>query len=188
MSRGGRGSPNSPPPDNIFFWIDPFGPVGVGGCQKELNDPELFRDHFFDTKDRIRNAKRKRKRDTISVITAPPRGALPVRQHHRCDESKILPEKRPKKIRSDHCILFVKSLKLCYVMIGSYGKIKTGWVSDNFPQRTVSISIFYFFWYLYQINKNIGVREIQQIFQNTTHWNLTFYCLSVEMPSKPLNM
>ena len=55
--------------------------------------PQLFSDHEFDLPSTT-SRKRKRKHDTVSSISAPPRGALPVRQHHKCDESKILPEKR----------------------------------------------------------------------------------------------
>ena len=51
-----------------------------------------FRDHFFETKER-RRTKGQRKVGTLSDFGAPPRRAQPVRSYHRCDESKIVPEK-----------------------------------------------------------------------------------------------
>lgn len=52
-----------------------------------------FRDHFFDTNE-ARRTKPKRKPSAISHPDAPPRGAQPVRQYHKTDEQKILPERR----------------------------------------------------------------------------------------------
>lgn len=48
----------------------------------------LCRNHAFD------DPKLFGKRSDISQPTAVCRGCLPVRQHHRCDESKILPTTR----------------------------------------------------------------------------------------------
>ena len=52
-----------------------------------------FRDHEFD-KDRKKKASRRIRFGTVSGPSAPSRGALPVRQFHRKDESKILGTKR----------------------------------------------------------------------------------------------
>ncbi len=52
----------------------------------------ISRDHFFDKPTRKRTVG-KRKHGTLSEFGAPPRKAQPVRQYHKCDESKILPEK-----------------------------------------------------------------------------------------------
>lgn len=54
----------------------------------------FFRDHFFDTAMRKRRKQRKTKRCDVSKPNEVTRGCLPVRQHHKCDESKILPTKR----------------------------------------------------------------------------------------------
>ena len=51
------------------------------------------RDHNFD-RDERRKVARKIKFGSISNPSEPSRGALPVRQYHRKDESKILPTKR----------------------------------------------------------------------------------------------
>ena len=52
-----------------------------------------FRDHYFDHPSRART-KGKRKHGTISSLEEAPRGARGVREYHKVDESKILPEKR----------------------------------------------------------------------------------------------
>lgn len=51
------------------------------------------RDHAFDIKKKGK-AKRTIKFGSVSGPMAPSRGAMPVRQFHRRDESKILPTKR----------------------------------------------------------------------------------------------
>lgn len=53
----------------------------------------IYRNHPFDDPNK-RKARRKIKFGTVSGPSAPSRGALPVRQFHRKDESKILPSKR----------------------------------------------------------------------------------------------
>ena len=53
----------------------------------------LYSDHEFDSEYRKR-MKKLLKMGTISLPLAPSRGALPVRQWHRKDESKILAMKR----------------------------------------------------------------------------------------------
>lgn len=52
-----------------------------------------FRDHAVDLT-RKKNCKRNIKFGKVSGPQAPSRGALPVRQYHKTDESKILPTKR----------------------------------------------------------------------------------------------
>lgn len=52
-----------------------------------------FRDHAFDLP-RKKTCKRNIKFGKVSGPQAPSRGALPVRQYHKTDESKILPTKR----------------------------------------------------------------------------------------------
>lgn len=52
-----------------------------------------FRNHTFDHVNRSKR-KAKRKLVTISDPDSSARGVAPVRQHHKCDESKILPHKR----------------------------------------------------------------------------------------------
>lgn len=52
-----------------------------------------FREHSFD-KPAKRKVNRNIKFGSISKPSEPSRGALPVRQYHRKDESKILPSKR----------------------------------------------------------------------------------------------
>jgi len=54
---------------------------------------KCFRDHAFDRYLR-RRKKRKSKKADISKLHEVARGCLPVRQHHKCDESKILPTTR----------------------------------------------------------------------------------------------
>jgi hypothetical protein len=53
----------------------------------------IFRDHQFD-EPRKKKTVRKIKFGSVSGPSEPSRGALPVRQWHRRDESKILPTKR----------------------------------------------------------------------------------------------
>lgn len=52
------------------------------------------KDHFFDSSERGKRMHAKRKVSTITKYGAPCKGIKPVRQHHRCDEEKILPHKR----------------------------------------------------------------------------------------------
>lgn len=54
----------------------------------------LCRNHAFDDPKLFEKRQRKSKRSDISQPSAVCRGCLPVRQHHRCDESKILPTTR----------------------------------------------------------------------------------------------
>lgn len=54
----------------------------------------LCRNHAFDDPKLFGKRQRKSKRSDISQPSAVCRGCLPVRQHHRCDESKILPTTR----------------------------------------------------------------------------------------------
>ncbi|CAH1789092.1 unnamed protein product [Owenia fusiformis] len=53
-----------------------------------------LRDHYFDSVKRAARKQRKGKAGDVSNPRAPSRGALPVRQYHRVDESKILPTQR----------------------------------------------------------------------------------------------
>ena len=53
----------------------------------------VFRDHDFDCMER-KKVSRKIKFGNIAEPIAPSRGALPMRQFHKKDESKILPMKR----------------------------------------------------------------------------------------------
>ncbi|KAJ8303731.1 hypothetical protein KUTeg_018654 [Tegillarca granosa] len=52
------------------------------------------RNHIFDLQARSQRKFCKRKRGEISKPGMTSRGARPVRQHHRCDETKILPHVR----------------------------------------------------------------------------------------------
>ncbi|XP_071137033.1 uncharacterized protein [Mytilus edulis] len=52
------------------------------------------RNHTFDSPERAKRSYGKRKRGEISDPSMSSRGARPIRQHHRCDESKILPHVR----------------------------------------------------------------------------------------------
>ncbi|CAG2203957.1 unnamed protein product [Mytilus edulis] len=52
------------------------------------------RNHIFDSPERAKRSYGKRKRGEISDPSMSSRGARPIRQHHRCDESKILPHVR----------------------------------------------------------------------------------------------
>ncbi|CAC5423344.1 unnamed protein product [Mytilus coruscus] len=56
-------------------------------------DMITLKDHVFDN---ILRAKRKSRRRLVAIATPDEaaRGVAPVRQHHKCDESKILPHKR----------------------------------------------------------------------------------------------
>ena len=53
----------------------------------------FLRNHQFDAQERFRG-KQKRKKGDVSDLNAPARGIKPVRQHHKRDESKILPHVR----------------------------------------------------------------------------------------------
>ncbi|XP_063437489.1 uncharacterized protein LOC134718729 [Mytilus trossulus] len=53
-----------------------------------------LKDHFFDSVLRKRKKQRQSKRSDISKLHEVTRGCLPVRQYHKCDESKILPTTR----------------------------------------------------------------------------------------------
>lgn len=53
----------------------------------------VYRNHQFDASDRVRG-KQKRKKGDVSNPDEPARGIQPVRQHHRRDETKILPHVR----------------------------------------------------------------------------------------------
>jgi len=53
----------------------------------------FFRNHIFDLKARSKR-KAHRKVATISDPGDAARGVAPIRQFHKCDESKILPHKR----------------------------------------------------------------------------------------------
>ncbi|VDI80060.1 Hypothetical predicted protein [Mytilus galloprovincialis] len=52
------------------------------------------RNHIFDSPERAKRSYGKRKRGEISDPSMSSRGARPIRHHHRCDESKILPHVR----------------------------------------------------------------------------------------------
>ncbi|VDI14617.1 Hypothetical predicted protein [Mytilus galloprovincialis] len=52
------------------------------------------RDHMFDLSERGKRQHPKRKSGEISRPGMPSRGIKPVREHHRCDETKILPHVR----------------------------------------------------------------------------------------------
>lgn len=54
----------------------------------------LCRNHAFDDPKLLGKRQRKSKRSDLSQPSAVCRGCLPVRKHHRCDESKILPTTR----------------------------------------------------------------------------------------------
>ncbi|KAH3873155.1 hypothetical protein DPMN_036382 [Dreissena polymorpha] len=52
------------------------------------------RNHAFDSPTRLGKRQRKSKRSDISRRHEVARGCLPIRSHHKCDESKILPTTR----------------------------------------------------------------------------------------------
>ncbi|KAH3795443.1 hypothetical protein DPMN_148994 [Dreissena polymorpha] len=54
----------------------------------------VFRNHAFDSPTRLGKRQRKSKRSDISRPHEVARGCLPIRSHHKCDESKILPTTR----------------------------------------------------------------------------------------------
>ena len=60
---------------------------------KSFCSPVLLRDHAFDLPERA-NRKPKRKRGEINLPGKVAQGVRSVRQHHRCDESKLLPHVR----------------------------------------------------------------------------------------------
>ncbi|XP_060569211.1 uncharacterized protein LOC132727658 [Ruditapes philippinarum] len=52
-------------------------------------------DHAFDQPDRRRTKARRKLGVLTSNLDAPPKGTLPMRrEYHKCDESKVLPNKR----------------------------------------------------------------------------------------------
>jgi len=53
-----------------------------------------FRNHYFDQPQRAKRKHGKRKSGEISKPAMACRGVRPVREHHKCDESKILPHIR----------------------------------------------------------------------------------------------
>ena len=62
-----------------------------------------FRDHHaFDASDRKGKKQRKSKRMDISKPNEASRGCLPIRSHHKCDESKILATTKLGCPDSDH--------------------------------------------------------------------------------------
>ncbi|CAG2251761.1 unnamed protein product [Mytilus edulis] len=79
------------------------------GCPKAISIPRLMstvteifhyrcdpseRDHLFDKPIRRRRKQRTTKRSDVSKPGEVARGCLPIRQHHKTDESKILPTTR----------------------------------------------------------------------------------------------
>ncbi|VDI60333.1 Hypothetical predicted protein [Mytilus galloprovincialis] len=62
-------------------------------CNHQI--PQIYpRNHTFDSPSRLNKKQRKSKRSDVSKPNAVSRGCLPIRQHHKCDESKVLPTTR----------------------------------------------------------------------------------------------
>ncbi|KAH3873184.1 hypothetical protein DPMN_036411 [Dreissena polymorpha] len=55
---------------------------------------DVLINHAFDSPTRLGKRQRKSKRSDISRRHEVARGCLPIRSHHKCDESKILPTTR----------------------------------------------------------------------------------------------
>ena len=84
----------------------------------EIKDGQILHidlnDHSFDDEGR-KAAKPKRKRD-VRGPDLPSRGSRPIREHHRRDESKILPHIRY-GLNFDKCMSYVRCLALILILL-----------------------------------------------------------------------